>query len=65
MEKPAGFGEVKRGLTVPGKIEKVGYKGVDITEQVFDGFEIGATRSSVASRPAVSTRRWTASKSAM
>ncbi len=42
VEKPAGFGEVKPGLTVPGKIEKMGYKGVDTTEMVFDGFEIGA-----------------------
>ncbi len=42
VEKPAGFGEVRPGLTVPGKIEKMGYKGVDTTEMVFDGFEIGA-----------------------
>jgi len=42
VEKPAGFGEVVPGLTVPGKIEKMGYKGVDTTELVFDGFEIGA-----------------------
>jgi alkylation response protein AidB-like acyl-CoA dehydrogenase len=42
VEKPAGFGEVMPGLTVPGKIEKMGYKGVDTTEMVFDGFEIGA-----------------------
>ena len=44
VEKPAGFGEVKNGLTVPGKIEKMGYKGVDTTELIFDGFEIGADR---------------------
>src|SRR6478735_2583797 len=42
VEKPAGFGEVKDGLSVPGKLEKMGYKGVDTTELVFDGFEIGA-----------------------
>jgi alkylation response protein AidB-like acyl-CoA dehydrogenase len=42
VEKPAGFGEVKDGLSVPGKIEKMGYKGVDTTELVFDGFQIGA-----------------------
>jgi alkylation response protein AidB-like acyl-CoA dehydrogenase len=42
VEKPEGFGEVKPGLTVPGKIEKMGYKGVDTTELVFEGFEIGA-----------------------
>jgi len=42
VEKPAGFGEVAPGLTVPGKIEKMGYKGVDTTELVFEGFQIGA-----------------------
>jgi alkylation response protein AidB-like acyl-CoA dehydrogenase len=42
VEKPAGFGEVLEGLSIPGKIEKMGYKGVDTTELVFDGFEIGA-----------------------
>src|SRR3954449_4236013 len=42
VEKPSGFGQVAPGLTVPGKIEKMGYKGVDTTELVFDGFEIGA-----------------------
>jgi len=42
VEKPAGFGEVKPGLSVPGKIDKMGYKGVDTTELLFDGFEIGA-----------------------
>ncbi|TFV89940.1 acyl-CoA dehydrogenase family protein [Blastococcus sp. CT_GayMR16] len=38
IEKPAGFGEVLPGLTIPGKIDKMGYKGVDTTELVFDGF---------------------------
>ena len=42
VEKPAGFGEVLPGLVVPGKIEKMGYKGVDTTELVFDGFRVGA-----------------------
>jgi alkylation response protein AidB-like acyl-CoA dehydrogenase len=42
VEKPEGFGEVRPGLTVPGKIEKMGYKGVDTTELVFEGFEIDA-----------------------
>jgi alkylation response protein AidB-like acyl-CoA dehydrogenase len=40
VEKPTGFGEVLPGLTVPGKIEKMGYKGVDTTELIFDGFEV-------------------------
>jgi alkylation response protein AidB-like acyl-CoA dehydrogenase len=42
VEKPAGFGEVLPGLTIPGKIEKLGYKGIDTTELVFDGFRAGA-----------------------
>jgi len=41
VEKEPGFGEVSPGLTVPGKIEKMGYKGVDTTELVFDGYRIG------------------------
>src|ERR687889_1707016 len=40
VEKPVGYGEVAPGLTVPGKIDKMGYKGVDTTELVFDGFRI-------------------------
>ncbi|PPK70119.1 acyl-CoA dehydrogenase family protein [Actinokineospora auranticolor] len=40
VDKPEGFGEVVPGLTIPGKIEKMGYKGVDTTEAVFDGFRI-------------------------
>ena len=40
VEKPVGYGEVAPGLLVPGKIDKMGYKGVDTTELVFDGFRI-------------------------
>ena len=40
MEKPTGFGEVAPGLTVPGKIEKMGYKGVDTTELLFGGYRV-------------------------
>ena len=43
VEKPTGFGEVAPGLTVPGKIEKMGYKGVDTTELLFAGYRIPAT----------------------
>lgn len=43
IEKPAGFGEVKPGLTIPGKLDKMGYKGVDTTEMVFDGYQAKAT----------------------
>ena len=38
IEKPAGFGEVLPGLMIPGKIDKLGYKGIDTTEMVFDGY---------------------------
>jgi alkylation response protein AidB-like acyl-CoA dehydrogenase len=41
IEKPTGFGEVLPGLTIPGKIDKMGYKGVDTTELVFDGYQAG------------------------
>lgn len=42
IEKPAGFGEVAPGLTVPGKLDKLGYKGIDTTELIFDGYRAGA-----------------------
>ncbi|WP_027929219.1 acyl-CoA dehydrogenase family protein [Amycolatopsis thermoflava] len=44
VDKPAGFGEVAPGLTVPGRIEKMGYKGVDTTELVFDDYGIAASQ---------------------
>ncbi|MGL5817580.1 MAG: acyl-CoA dehydrogenase family protein [Phycicoccus sp.] len=37
VEKEPGFGETAPGVTVPGKIEKMGYKGVDTTELLLDG----------------------------
>ena len=37
VEKEVGFGETAPGVLVPGKIEKMGYKGVDTTELVFSG----------------------------
>jgi alkylation response protein AidB-like acyl-CoA dehydrogenase len=37
VEKEPGFGQTAQGVTVPGKIEKMGYKGVDTTELVLDG----------------------------
>jgi alkylation response protein AidB-like acyl-CoA dehydrogenase len=43
IEKPSGFGEVRPGLTIPGKIEKMGYKGVDTTELVMDNLRLPAT----------------------
>jgi alkylation response protein AidB-like acyl-CoA dehydrogenase len=42
VDKPTGYGEVAPGLSIPGKIDKMGYKGVDTTELVFDGFRISA-----------------------
>ncbi|WP_343710503.1 acyl-CoA dehydrogenase family protein [Mycobacterium sp.] len=38
VEKPTGFGEVASGLVIPGKIDKLGYKGIDTTEFIFDGY---------------------------
>src|ERR1700741_1830773 len=38
VEKPTGFGEVAPGLLIPGKIDKLGYKGIDTTELIFDGY---------------------------
>ena len=37
VDKEVGFGETAQGITVPGKIEKMGYKGVDTTELILEG----------------------------
>ncbi|MGK2874844.1 MAG: acyl-CoA dehydrogenase family protein [Nocardioides sp.] len=42
VEKTPGFGEVAQGVTVPGKIDKMGYKGIDTTEMIFEGHQISA-----------------------
>jgi alkylation response protein AidB-like acyl-CoA dehydrogenase len=42
IEKPRGYGEVAPGLVIPGKIAKMGYKGVDTTELVFSGYRTAA-----------------------
>ncbi len=42
VEKEPGLGEVRPGFSIPGRIEKMGYKGIDSTDAVFDGFRIGA-----------------------
>jgi alkylation response protein AidB-like acyl-CoA dehydrogenase len=44
VEKEPGFGETRPGLSVPGKIAKMGYKGVDTTELVLDGCRVPAGR---------------------
>lgn len=40
IEKEPGFGEVRPGLSIPGKIEKMGYKGVDTTEMIMTGLRL-------------------------
>lgn len=42
VEKPVGFGEVVAGLHIPGKIDKLGYKGIETTELIFDGYRAAA-----------------------
>ncbi|WP_182377326.1 acyl-CoA dehydrogenase family protein [Nocardioides sp. WS12] len=42
VEKEPGFGETAQGVTVPGKIDKMGYKGVETTELILEGHLIGA-----------------------
>ena len=44
IEKAPGFGETRSGLTVPGKIHKLGYKGVDTTELILDDCRVPADR---------------------
>jgi len=44
IEKDSGFGQTRPGLTVPGKIRKMGYKGVDTTELVLDECRVPAQR---------------------
>src|ERR1700710_1092114 len=36
IEKEPGYGDVAPGLSIPGKIEKMGYKGVETTEMIMD-----------------------------
>jgi alkylation response protein AidB-like acyl-CoA dehydrogenase len=43
IEKEPGFGETRPGLTIPGKIDKMGYKGVETTEMVLDGVRVPAS----------------------
>jgi alkylation response protein AidB-like acyl-CoA dehydrogenase len=42
IEKEAGFGETAQGLTIPGKIDKMGYKGVETTEMILEGHLVRA-----------------------
>jgi alkylation response protein AidB-like acyl-CoA dehydrogenase len=43
LEKEPGFGETAPGLTIPGKLEKMGYKGVETTEMILDGHAVPAS----------------------
>jgi alkylation response protein AidB-like acyl-CoA dehydrogenase len=42
LEKEPGFGETAPGLTIPGKLEKMGYKGVETTEMILDDHHVDA-----------------------
>src|SRR3984957_12972234 len=44
IEKDSGFGETRPGLIVPGKIRKMGYKGIDTTELFLDNCRVPASR---------------------
>src|SRR5690349_5976041 len=43
VEKEPGFGQTAPGITIPGKIDKMGYKGVETTEMVLDGVKVPAS----------------------
>jgi alkylation response protein AidB-like acyl-CoA dehydrogenase len=43
LEKEPGFGETAPGLTIPGKIDKMGYKGVETTEMILADHRVPAT----------------------
>jgi alkylation response protein AidB-like acyl-CoA dehydrogenase len=40
LEKEPGFGQTAPGLTIPGRIDKMGYKGVETTEMILDGHRV-------------------------
>jgi len=40
IEKEPGFGQTRAGLTIPGKLEKMGYKGVETTEMLLEGVRV-------------------------
>ncbi|UUZ58146.1 acyl-CoA dehydrogenase family protein [Nocardioides sp. B-3] len=42
VEKTPGFGETARGVTIPGKLDKMGYKGVETTEMILEDHKISA-----------------------
>ncbi|MDN3356288.1 acyl-CoA dehydrogenase family protein [Actinomadura sp. DC4] len=40
VEKEPGFGTTRPGLTIPGKLEKMGYKGIETTEMLLDDVRV-------------------------
>ena len=44
IDKESGFGETAQGVTVPGKIAKMGYKGVDTTELILEGHKTSSAK---------------------
>ncbi|WP_370893658.1 acyl-CoA dehydrogenase family protein [Janibacter sp. GXQ6167] len=44
IDKESGFGETAQGVTVPGKIAKMGYKGVDTTELIMEGHKTSSAK---------------------
>jgi alkylation response protein AidB-like acyl-CoA dehydrogenase len=42
LEKEPGFGEARQGVTIPSKIDKMGYKGVETTEMILEGARLPA-----------------------
>jgi alkylation response protein AidB-like acyl-CoA dehydrogenase len=43
LEKEPGFGEARQGVTIPSKIDKMGYKGVETTEMILEGARLPAS----------------------
>lgn len=43
VEKEPGFGQTRPGLSIPSKIDKMGYKGVETTEMVLEGCQVPAS----------------------
>ena len=43
VEKEPGFGETRPGLSIPSKIDKMGYKGVETTEMILEGCAVPAS----------------------
>ena len=56
VEKEAGFGQTAQGITVPGKIDKMGYKGVETTELILEGHRSPRSRCWVGSPARGSSR---------